>query len=186
MITGRDLLVRVNGTDALRLGAIEIHAGQRVGVQGANGSGKSTLLRVLAGFQSLTSGHVQGLLRPGDAVLVHQQPHLFRGTARSNVLQALRWSGHGSDEADAWLDRLGATALADRPAKRLSGGERARIAVARGLAARPKLLLLDEPMAALDEDGRAVVRTALQAYEGMLVLAAPTVDPDGLDQVVDL
>lgn len=186
MIVGRDLLVRIGETDALRLERLEVQRGQRIGVQGPNGCGKSTLLRVLAGFQRLTAGHVDGLLRPGRVVLVHQQPHLFRGSARSNVRQALRWSGHAPDDAILWLNKLGATKLAERPAKRLSGGERARVALARALAARPQLLLLDEPMAALDEAGHDAARRALAAFEGTLMIAAPMLSNGSVDHVIDL
>ena len=186
MIVGRDLLVRLGETEALRLPHLELQPGQRVGIQGANGCGKSTLLRVLAGFQRLTEGRLEGVPPPGRTVLVHQQPHLFRGSAQSNIRQALRWSGHGADEAGRWLNQLGASVFADRPAKRLSGGERARVAIARALAARPQLLLLDEPFAALDESGVALAREALAAFEGTLVIAMPALATSNFDQVIDL
>ena len=186
MISARDLLVRIGEIEALNLARLDIQRGQRVGVQGPNGCGKSTLLRVLAGFQRLTHGQVDGAPLPGRTVLVHQQPHLFRGSAQSNLRQALRWSGNPVSEADDWLARLGATSFSARPAKRLSGGERARVAVARALAARPQLLLLDEPLAALDESGRKTVRDALASFDGTLVITAPQLADDGFDQVIDL
>ena len=143
---------------------LEIAPGDRLGVIGPNGSGKSTLLRVLAGLLEPTAGTVEGLPPPGRVVLVHQRPYLFRGTALANVSFALRAQHRGVREAREWLGRLDATHLAGRPARALSGGERRRVAVARALAARPDVLLLDEPLAALDVPGRQAVAQACAAF----------------------
>ena len=165
--------MRFDDVHALSLPSLEVATGDRLGVRGCNGSGKSTLMRILAGFLRPTSGTVEGLPPPGRAVLVHQRPYLFRGTARDNVAYALRIRRRPAAEAGTWLERLEAVHLMDRRAADLSGGERRRVAIARALAAEPELLLLDEPTAALDEPGIEALRRALADYEGTLIVAAP-------------
>ncbi len=183
MIKASGLRVRLDGILALRLDALEIAEGERVGVRGPNGSGKTTLLRVLAGLVKPTEGTVTA---PRATVLVHQQPYLFRGTARENVAYALKLNRRPAREADEWLVRLGAQGFADRPASTLSEGERRRVAIARALAAHPEALLLDEPFAALDEEGRATVTAALRDFKGTLVIAAPHLDGAPVERIVEL
>jgi len=186
MIRVRDLEVRFGPTTALALPSLDIEDGARLGIEGRNGCGKSTLLRVLAGLLPPTRGSVEGLLAPGRCALVHQRPYFLRGSARENVAYALRLAKRPRSEADDLLARLGATAFADRPAAVLSGGERRRIAIARALAVRPALLLLDEPFAALDEAGVAAVTAELDRFEGTLVIAAPALPDCGLREEVRL
>lgn len=176
MIRLRDVHVRFNGLEALALSSMDVAAGDRLGVTGTNGSGKTTLLRVIAGLQPVTSGTVEGIPDPGRITLAHQRPYFFRGTARTNVEWALRAAGRSTNAAMEWLEQLGATAFADRPASVLSGGERRRVAIARALAIEPDVLLLDEPYAALDTDGIARVNAAVEAFQGTLVIAAPDLD----------
>ncbi|HEX5136507.1 MAG TPA: ATP-binding cassette domain-containing protein [Planctomycetota bacterium] len=183
MIRAKGLVVRLDGIEALRLDALEVSRGERVGVRGPNGSGKTTLLRVLAGLLNPTEGTVEA---PRRTVLVHQQPYLFRGTARENVAYALRLNGHPAREAGEWLARLAADAFADRPASTLSEGERRRVAIARALATRPEALLLDEPYAALDAAGVATVTAALRAFGGTLVIAAPDLRDAPIQRVMAL
>ncbi len=186
MIRLRDVTVSFGAVEALRVESLQIDAGERVGVCGPNGSGKTTLLRVLAGLQQPTKGCVEGAPPPGRIVLVHQHPYLFRGTARENVTWGLRLHGRPEQEADSWLERVGAGHLAQREAKSLSGGERRRIAVARALAIGPEALLLDEPLAALDEDGAAKIVSIMEEFSGTLVVAAPRVGDLPLERTVDL
>jgi molybdate transport system permease protein len=186
VISVRDLTVRFNGVEGLRLDTLDIAANERVGIGGPNGSGKTTLLRVLAGLLAPTHGEVAGVPPPGRTVLVHQHPYFFRGTARDNVVFALRLKHRPPAEADVWLDRLGIRHLADRTAQVLSAGERRRVAVARALAAAPEVLLLDEPFAALDDEGRASLGAALAGFGGTLLIAAPHVDDAPVDRVVEL
>lgn len=186
MIRLSDVEVRFGEVCALAVSRLEIVDGERIGIQGPNGSGKSTLMRVLGGLIRPTSGEVTGLLSPGRAVLVHQRPHLLRGTAADNVAYALGLHDRPKIEARSWLERLGAGHLADRAASALSGGERRRVAIARALATRPELLLLDEPLAALDEAGTAAVLTTIANFAGTLVVAAPTLDGLPVARVVDL
>ncbi len=169
----RGLQVRFGQVVALDLAELKLVPGERVAVCGANGSGKSTLLRVLAGLQAPTVGELDGLPPPGRAVLVHQRPYLFVGSALHNVQLALRAGGRPVEDAAQWLSALGADHLALRPAATLSGGERRRVAIARALAVRPDLLLLDEPLAELDGEGVVQVAAALADYAGTLVIASP-------------
>ena len=179
MIRTSALCVRLDGIEPLRFDALEIAHGERVGVRGPNGSGKTTLLRVLAGLLKPSEGSVSA---PRATVLVHQQPYFFRGTARENVAYALKLNRRPVSEAQEWLVLLGAQAFADRPASTLSEGERRRVAIARALAARPEALLLDEPFAGLDAEGRATVLSALRAFAGTLVIAAPHLEDAPVDR----
>ena len=173
MISAHEVSVTFGDVVALPPTSLTLVQGERLGLQGPNGSGKSTLLRVLAGLQAPTSGHLEGQLPCGRCVLVHQRPHLFRGTPRSNVALALALAGRSRGEALDWLGRLGAAHLADRPVAGLSGGERRRVAIARALARTPDVLLLDEPFAGLDEPGHVAVCAAAESFGGTLVIAAP-------------
>jgi ABC-type multidrug transport system ATPase subunit len=186
VIRGRDLRVRFGRVTALALPALDLEAGERLGVHGPNGSGKSTLLRVLAGLQRLTAGHLEGVPPRGRAVLVHQRPAMLRGDARRNVAYALRLHGHPVAEADGLLERLGAAHLGGRAATALSGGEQRRVALARALAVRPALLLLDEPYADLDAAGIAAVDAALAAFGGTLVIAAPSLAGAPVQRALEL
>ncbi|HJN78180.1 MAG TPA: ABC transporter ATP-binding protein [Myxococcota bacterium] len=184
MIHVEGLLVRFGAVVAVELPGLVVGEGERVGIAGPNGSGKSTLLRVLAGLQAPTAGHLSAV--PDGTVLVHQQPYLFRGTARSEVAWALRLHEHPAAEADALLETMGASHLAHRSTRELSGGERQRVALARALATRPRLLLLDEPFAALDDQGIERIAKALDDFEGTLVVAAPILEWVRLDRVLRL
>jgi molybdate transport system ATP-binding protein len=183
--------------------ALTVPPGEVVAVLGPNGAGKSTLLRTLAGLVSLTDGQVtldgtvlddadRGLALPPEerAVgLVFQDYRLFPHLdARANVAFPLRCRGvsrrDAADRADAELARLGVADLARRRPAQLSGGQAQRVALARALAARPRLLLLDEPLAALDAQTRHGVRRELRArcaeFAGPIVL----VTHDPLDALV--
>ena len=177
MISAQGLVVRFGDVTALSLSALDVADGEALGVSGPNGSGKSTLLRVLSGLLSPSEGRVEGLPPPGRAVLLHQRPYLFRGSALENAALPLRAAGVPRHErrrrAAEWLDRLGASAYAGRPSAGLSGGERRRVAVARALAAEPALLLLDEPLAGLDEEGRRAVVSAVCASSATRVTTSP-------------
>jgi len=186
MIRVEKLRIVFDDVEAIRLDALTIRPGERLGVRGPNGCGKSTLLRALAGLLEPTHGTISNLPQRGRAVLVHQHPYLFKGTARENVAYALRLHGKPVADAAAWLDRLGAGHLADRPANVLSGGERRRVAIARALCIRPEMLLLDEPFAALDDAGHTSLRAALVDFPGTLVIAAPDLEAAPVDRIVDL
>ena len=138
----------------------DVPAGQCVSLLGPSGCGKTTLLRLLMGIERSTSGKL--LIAPalsGRLSYVFQEPRLVPWrTSLENVLLPLELSDSGargaSDEATALLTRLGlGERLAHFP-RELSGGMQMRVALARALITKPKVLLLDEPFAALDERTR--------------------------------
>lgn len=187
----------------LRLGALDldvefdVRPGELVAVLGPNGAGKSTLLRAVAGLQPLDRGHVtvdDRVLDDGDGVFVEpeqrpigvvfQQYLLFEHmSVLENVAFGLRArgvaKGDARSRARAWIDRLGLSEHAAARPRQLSGGQSQRTALARAMATDPRVLLLDEPLAALDVGTRATVRRDLRqhlaTFEGMRVLV--THDP---------
>ncbi len=171
---------------ALSLPVLEVSYGEHLGLKGPNGSGKSTLMRVMAGLLPPTRGHMTGMPPPGRTVLVHQRPYLFRGTAEENVAWALKVCRRDTAHAGAWLERLGAGHLAGRKAEDLSGGERRRVALARALAVGPEVLLLDEPVAALDEVGIAELIAVIETFAGTIVIAAPDLEGLPVGRVAEL
>ena len=178
-----DADVRVTVGDFSEQVALQVTDGEVVAVLGPNGSGKSTLLRALAGIQPLASGRIEldgtvldeplaGILVPPEhrrCGVVFQNyllfPHL---SAEANVAFGMR--SRGATKADAarraleWLERMGVADQASVKPGRLSGGQAQRVALARALAVDPRLLLLDEPMAALDVGQRGSVRHELRTH----------------------
>jgi tungstate transport system ATP-binding protein len=133
-------------------------------LMGPNGAGKSLSLRVLAGLLRPGSGRIVfagGQPGPREIALVFQKPVLLRRSVRSNLAHALSTYGVPRQERNEriaeLLRRTGLEALADSPARRLSGGEQQRLAMARALAAGPRVLLLDEPTASLDPQATAAI-----------------------------
>jgi NitT/TauT family transport system ATP-binding protein len=150
------------GEPVLEGASLKVGSGQFVSLVGPSGSGKSSLLRVAMGLQKPFAGSVD-LERPkSDIGILFQDDALLPWrTARENVSLGLRFRGMGKQEAlnkaDEWLARLGLEGLEDRYPRRLSGGQRKRVALAQVLALQPKLILMDEPFASLD----AIVRTKI-------------------------
>ncbi|WP_326649748.1 ABC transporter permease [Streptomyces sp. NBC_01750] len=168
------LHAHVTGFNRLTLDA---EPGTTIAVVGPNGAGKTTLLRALLGL----TPRAHAALRLGETDVTELPPHrrgvawvpqdgaLFPHlTALANTAYGLR--AHGVPRAEArraaqqWLDRLGVGHLAHRKPAQVSGGQAQRVALARALAARPRLLLLDEPLAALDQTTRAQVRHTLRTH----------------------
>jgi molybdate transport system ATP-binding protein len=177
----------LTATIRMRLGALDLElaldaaAGETVALLGPNGAGKTTVLRALSGLAPIDAGRIEldgELLDDGAAVFVPPErrsvgvvfqdyvlfPHL---SALDNVAFGLRSRGAGKAaarrSAGAWLETVGLSGhAAQRPAE-LSGGQAQRVALARALAVEPRLLVLDEPLAALDQQARVAVRRDLRA-----------------------
>jgi tungstate transport system ATP-binding protein len=148
--------------------SLDVHPGERVALVGSNGSGKSSLLRLLHGLVPLASGQRQ--LGPGVRLsMLFQRPHVLQVSVWANVAVALWLNGtpwrQCRAEAHALLARVGLAERADVPARALSGGQQQRLALARALACRPHVLLLDEPTASLDPHAKREVE-ALMADVG--------------------
>lgn len=182
MIKIEDLEVRKSGRTVCSVPHLSIELGERVTVRGANGSGKTTLLRVLAGLENGYQGHMNVVAAKRERGFVHQAPYLFRGSVLFNVGYGLRQLGISRVECERlaihWLDRLGVRGLSERNVNRLSGGERRRVALARAMILRPRLLLLDEPLADLDASGVAAVASAFaDVPECTILMTSPAALP---------
>lgn len=188
----------------LRLGTLDLRAefgvqpGELLALLGPNGAGKSTLLRCLAGLQPIESGRIAiddvSVDEPASATFVEPErrsvgyvfqeyllfPHM---TVLENVAFGLRARGRpkreARDAAHRWLEQVGLNEYVGRKPQALSGGQAQRVALARALATEPRVLLLDEPLAALDAGTRATVRRDLRqhlaTFDGIRVMV--THDP---------
>ena len=167
----KNLNVELNKNKILEDFSLEIGDGEFVSIVGPSGSGKSTLLKTIAGINPVKAGTIEldGRVINDEpahkrgAVIVFQDMRLFpHMNVSENVTYPLKLKGVSKAErmeaatkllSDVQLDGLG-----DRKVNQLSGGQQQRVALARALAAEPKLLLLDEPFSALDEDLREDMR----------------------------
>ena len=134
-------------------------------IMGPNGAGKSLVLRMVAGLIKPDQGQVvygaSNKLPAGQIGFVFQRPVLLRRSVESNLMHALAVAGVERDQrsgrTNALLELGGMSHLAKSPARKLSGGEQQRLTLLRALAARPGLLLLDEPSASLDPQNTALI-----------------------------
>jgi molybdate transport system ATP-binding protein len=182
--------------------ALTIAPGEVVAVLGPNGAGKSTLLRALAGLLPLSGGHITLRDRRLDDAgrtfvppdkrrvgVVFQDyllfPHL---SALDNVAFGPRCHGASRSESRAvatrWLERVGLTGHAHAKPRQLSGGQAQRVALARALAVEPDLLLLDEPLSALDAGTRMDTRAHLHHHLADHPGATLLVTHDPLDALI--
>ena len=177
MLSIRGATVRFGTTVALDDVDLDVRDGERLSVLGPSGSGKSTLLRAIAGLESLQAGRIEWDGTDLTAIPVHRRgfglmfqdyvlfPHL---DVEANVRFGLEMHSVPAQQAQARvrevLDLVGLTGYERRMPAELSGGEQQRVALARALAATPKLLMLDEPLGALD---RALRRELLEELSGI-------------------
>ncbi|MDH5557577.1 MAG: ABC transporter ATP-binding protein [Alphaproteobacteria bacterium] len=158
--------------------SLDIAQGEFFALLGPSGCGKTTLLRILGGFEASNSGsvHIDGAnltdepanLRPVNMVFQNYAifPHL---NVRQNIGYGLRQEGLSAAEMSQRIDEALATVklegYGDRGSTELSGGQRQRVALARALVKHPKVLLLDEPLSALDKNLRELMRVELRALQ---------------------
>jgi thiamine transport system ATP-binding protein len=171
----RALTVTFGATAVLDQFDLIVGIGEIVAVMGPSGAGKSTLLRAVAGLQPIVSGRIDIAGTDVTTVPTHRRklgfvfqdlalfPHLNVG---ENIAYGLRRqhmsAGPRRERVGELLDLIGLAGFARRAVDTLSGGEQQRVALARALAPRPRLLLLDEPLAALDEDRKLELTTELR------------------------
>ncbi|MFI7582945.1 ATP-binding cassette domain-containing protein [Kocuria sp. M1N1S27] len=187
--------------------AVTVAEGQTLAVTGPNGAGKSSLLEMVAGLlvpdtgRAVLDGRVlfdldaagRGPWVPAHdrgVVLLAQDPLLFPHlSVLENVAFGPRSRGAGRREARGaaaqWLEAVDAAALAGRRPAELSGGQAQRVAVARALAADPRLLLLDEPFASLDSTAAPALRTLLGRVLAGRMAVVVTHDPADVEALAD-
>jgi spermidine/putrescine ABC transporter ATP-binding subunit len=188
---------RFSTQTALERVDLEIAAGEFVSLLGPSGCGKSTLLRIIAGFEHPTSGtvHIHGediTGRPPDkrpTNLVFQRGALFpHMSVRENIgygLKLRRWDQPRiRARVDEMLALVRLDALGDRQPSQLSGGQSQRVALARALACEPRVLLLDEPLSALDLKLRQQMQLELRAIQRRLAATFVFVTHDQTEALV--
>ena len=198
-MTGLRASITARNDDFVLDVALDAAPGRITAILGPNGSGKTTLLNALAGLRPIDHGRIvigDVVVDDGDTWVAPERrrvgvvfqdfllfPHL---SVLDNVAFGPRSRGMTDPRGRAaeWLDRLGVGDLADRRPPSLSGGQAQRVAMARALAVEPELLLLDEPLAALDVATRLDVRRELRAHLGTFDGVTLMVTHDPLDAVV--
>lgn len=166
--------------------SLHIEPGEHVIVTGENGAGKSTVLHAIAGLEEFVGeiavDGAQWATRPPRerrCGVVFQDLRLFDHlTVAENVAYGVKARGASAKTASSvatkWIERVGVSHLVNRSTAQLSGGERQRVAIARALAVEPRVLLLDEPLSAIDAGSRPVVaqllRECLSDFQGTALI----------------
>ena len=151
--------------------SLVLAAGSPTVLIGPNGAGKTTLLRLIMGLVAPTQGRVtwggRENVAPTHRAIVFQRPAMLRRSAGGNIRYALAAAGVPRTKRASRIDELaavvGLAGLGGRPARKLSGGEQQRLALARALAKEPQILLLDEPTASLDPAATKAIEDVIRA-----------------------
>jgi tungstate transport system ATP-binding protein len=168
---------RYGSSVVLDIDELTIGEGRLYTLVGANGAGKSTLLDILAFLSPPTAGEIFYAGKRVDwnhgsveeprrkVTLLHQSPYLFEGTVHANVDFGLRARGIPKEDRQRTVEKalavVGLQGFGDRKARELSGGETQRVAMARALALKPEVLLLDEPLANIDRGTAVLLETVI-------------------------
>lgn len=145
-----------DGVKVLDFPGLELKPGKIYAILGANGSGKSTFARIAAGILPAD----QKCRIPDSVGYLPQKPYAFRMTVKKNILL----TGGSPEQADALMEALSLTALQDKRADKLSGGETARMAMARLMMKRYDMVILDEPTAAMDMETTSAAEKLILKY----------------------
>jgi NitT/TauT family transport system ATP-binding protein len=167
-----------SGTLALQAFDLHLQAGQFTSLLGPSGCGKSTALRLIAGLETATDGTIENTLSPQELSFVFQEPTLMPwARVWENVSLPLRVRGSDPQEikhrVGTALKKVGLADFASAYPRELSGGMKMRASIARALVTQPKVLLMDEPFAALDEITRSKLNAdllALRAQENLSIV----------------
>jgi spermidine/putrescine transport system ATP-binding protein/putrescine transport system ATP-binding protein len=181
MISIQNVTKNYGRVQAVRGVSLDIRRGEFFSLLGASGSGKTTLLRMIAGFESVTSGHIVIDGQAMEDVPPHHRPinmvfqnyaifpHLSVG---ENIAYGLRRLGvpkaRQAEMVAEMLEMIALPGYGDRRATQLSGGQMQRVALARALVLKPKVLLLDEPLGALDRQLREQMQLELRSLQQRL------------------
>lgn len=189
---------RYPGADAPALEGVSLRVmhGERLGILGPNGGGKSTLLKLVLGLLEPTSGTIRVFgVSPKEARhrgyigYVPQRPEVELGlplSARDVVMLGALWrvppwkslAKEDAERVGRTIELVGASAYADRPVGKLSGGQMQRILIARALVCQPRILALDEPMVGIDASGQRTFAELLAKVHGELGVTMLTVTHD--------
>ena len=180
------------GADAPALDDVSmtLRKGEVLAVLGPSGSGKSTLLRAIAGLDTIDSGTVEPGSPEDRIAVVFQSAGLFPWlSVRENIALGGRYRANRERfdpaEVDRLLEVLGLQHLAGAAVTELSGGQAQRVAIARVLAAEPRVILLDEPLSALDVTARPRMRKVLQRVLAGRTAMIVTHDPQDVAELAD-
>ncbi|MCL2265550.1 MAG: metal ABC transporter ATP-binding protein [Treponema sp.] len=195
-----------NDVQVLKDASFHIHEGEFVAMVGPNGSGKTTVLKLLFGLEKPNKGTIDIFdtakpvngsstpLRLCESKISYVSQHipadnLFPITVRDIVRMGLLHPHKGyvknTNNADEALEKTGIAALASRTYRSLSGGQKRRALVARALAAKPQLLVLDEPTANMDADSEKRLYETLGAYKGKMTILIVTHDTEFVTSLTD-
>jgi heme exporter protein A len=188
-LVGSDLLCVRGGRQVFAGLNFTVEAGQALVVSGANGAGKTSLLRMVAGLLRAETGRIE--LRDGDPELTASEQSHFLGhqdalkpalTVVENLQFWIRYLGESDPPPLPVLDAVGLGGLVDLPAGYLSAGQRRRLSMARLLAVKRLIWLLDEPTTALDASGQARLADMMhQHLAGGGIIIVATHGPLGID-----
>ena len=186
--------VAENRLQVLENASFHIHKGEFVAMVGPNGSGKTTVLKLLFGLETPSAGKIE--VTGSNLAYVSQHipadnlfPITVLDTVRMGLLRPFKGYSRNSPQEKAAvaeaLEKTGIADLAAKPYRSLSGGQKRRALVARALAAKPQLLVLDEPTANMDSESELLLYKTLGAYKGAMTILIVTHDTESVASLTD-